>query len=117
MSEFSELIKEYLDEKTSMLHTALLGRITSVSEKEADVQPLQGGFPLLKSLPLLTHRYEYTDTLDTDTGSGPTETRYVEGPVYEVGDIVLVIFLERSRDGKGNRKHSLEDGIIVGMIK
>jgi len=46
-----------------------------------------------------------------------TETKIVEGPVYEVGDIVLVVFLERARDGKGNRKHSLEDGIIVGMIK
>ena len=117
MSEFSELIKEYLDEQASIMHTAILGRIARISGGTADVQPLQGNFPLLTGLPIIKHRYEYTDTGDTDTGSGPTETREVEGPKYEVGDTVLVVFLERARDGKGNRKHSLEDGVIVGLIK
>ena len=128
MSEFSELIKEYLDEQASMMHTAILGRITKVNESTADVQPLQGGFPLLKGLPIVTHRYEYKSQYHfwdeeeeewdyDDPAPLYTEEKIVEGPIYEVGDIVLVVFLERARDGKGNRKHSLEDGIIVGMIK
>jgi len=116
MSEFSELIKECLEEQSSMIHTAILGRITKVENRKADVQPLQGDYPLLVGLPIIKHRYEYTDTLDTESGSGPTETRKVEGPIYETGDTVLVVFLERARDGKGNRKHSLEDGIIVGLM-
>jgi len=94
MSGFSEVIQEYIDEKLTMTHTAMLGRLTSVTETEADVQPLQGGFPLLKGLPVLKQSY-----------------------VYEEGDTVLVVFLERARDGAGQRKHSLEDGIVVGVVK
>jgi len=128
MSGFSEVIQEYIDEKLTMTHTAILGRITRVNESTADVKPLQGGFPLLKGLPIITHRYEYKsqyhfwdEELEDWDYDDPaplyTEEKVVEGPIYEVGDTVLVVFLERARDGKGNRKHSLEDGIIVGMIK
>jgi len=94
MSEFSEVIKDYISESLSMTHTAMLGRLTSVTETEADVQPLQSGFPLLTGLPVLKQSY-----------------------MYEEGDTVLVVFLERARDGAGQRKHSLEDGIVVGVIK
>jgi len=129
MSEFDQVIREYLNEQQSMTHTAILGRITKVNENTADVQPLQGGFPLLKGLPIITHRYEYKsqyhfwddeeEEWDYTLDDPPfhTEIKVVEGPVYEVGDTVLVVFLERPRDGKGKRMHSLEDGIIVGLIK
>ena len=131
MSELDSLFKEYLDEQASMMHTAILGRITKVNESTADVQPLQGGFPLLKGLPIITHRYEYKTQYHfwddeeeewvyvNPEESDPifyTEKKLVEGPIYEAGDTVLVVFLERARDGKGNRKHSLEDGVIVGLM-
>ncbi len=116
MSEFNELINDIQEEVREGLHTALIGRVARVGNNTADVKPLQGAFPLLTGLPIIKHRYEYTDTLDTDSGSGPTETREVEGPIYQVGDTVLVVFLERPRDGKGQRKHSLEDGIVVGRL-
>ena len=107
MSEFSELIKEALDERESRIHTAILARVERVNSESADVKPIQGEFPLLKNLPIIKHRYEYTvDGTDYE----------VEGPIYESGDIVLVIFLEKSRDGKGKRMHSLEDGIIAGLM-
>ncbi len=132
MSEFDQVIREYLNEQQSMTHTAILGRITKVNENTADVQPLQGGFPLLKSLPLITHRYEYKSQYHfwddekeewvyvNPADEAPifhTEVLTVEGPVYEVGDIVLVVFLERARDGAGERMHGLEDGIVVGVVK
>ena len=93
MSEFSELIKEYLDEKTSMLHTAILGEIKSIDGNAANVKPIQGDLPLLVDLPFLHRSNDYS-----------------------VGDTVMVVFLERARDGTGNRRHDLSDGVIVGTI-
>ena len=116
MSEFSRFMREQLNEEREHIHTALLGRIERIGNGTADVQPIQGDFPMLTGLPILKHRYEYEDTGDTEGGGSSPETKKVEGPIYEVGDTVLVVFLERPRDGVGERKHALEDGIIVGVL-
>ncbi len=116
MSETTKYLKRMMENRVSELHTALLGEITSINGNTASVKPIQGSFPLLVGLPMVKHRYEYTDTLDSDTGTGNTETREAVGPIYEVGDIVLVVFLERARDGAGDRKHDLSDGVIIGVI-
>ena len=111
MSELSELLKDLADRMSSGIHTALLGRVTRVGNGKASVQPLQPGYPLLVDLPIAAQRYKVDVTLGEYSG-----TFECYGPHYQPGDIVLVICLERARDGVGQRKHSLEDGIIVGRI-
>ncbi len=121
MSEFSELIKEQMEGRLTDLHTAITGRITNITGNTANVQPLQGDAPLLINLPMVTQRYRVDVSFDI-TGGGSyggetvSDTFDCYGPHYEVGDIVLVIFLERARDGAGDRKHDLSDGVIVGVI-
>lgn len=116
MTEFLRALDNEIYQALQLAHTALLGRITAISNGRADVRPLAGDLPTLQQVPWISHRYEYTDTGDTDSGSGPTETRYAEGPVYEVGDKVLIVFLEHPRDESGDRGRRLDDGLIVGRV-
>ena len=115
MSDTIKFFDKLLENRVSDIHTSILGKIERINGNTADVQPLQD-YPLLVNLPLLKQKYEYTDTLDTEEGSAPTQTRLIEGPIYQKGDTVLVVFLERARDGRGNRKHDLSDGIIMGVV-
>ncbi len=113
MSGTIEFLDGLLEERLSNLHTALLGKITSieVEENRAHVQPLQGGLPLLVNLPLVKQTYKVT------IPGGSSAGEYIcTGPHYEVGDTVLVVFLERARDGIGDRKHDLSDGVIIGIL-
>jgi len=86
MSEFSELIKEYLDEQAGMMHTAILGKVTTVENGKANVQPA-GDYPLLINLPIITDCAK--------------------------GDRVLVVFQERNLS-KGVVAGNF-DGIAEGM--
>ena len=97
MSEFGKTIEKRINQKLGKVHTAIRGKITSVGDGVASVQP-DGDYPLLTNLPVITHRYEYEDG---------GVTKEVEGPVYQKGDRVLVVFFEKD----------LSDGIIVGMVK
>ena len=117
MSEFAKLMREQLDEEREHIHTAILARVERIGNGTADVQPVQGGFPKLTGLPLVKQRYEYEDTGDTEGGGSSPVTKTVEGPIYEIGDTVIVVFLERARDGVGERKHALEDGLIMGVVE
>ena len=111
MSEFAKLLNQLLEGRLSAVHTAVIGRITRINANRADVQPLQGGYPLLVNLPLAYQRYKVTVTAGSSAG-----TYDCTGPVYEAGDRVLVLFLERAGDNVGGRKHDLSDGIIAGVI-
>ena len=115
MKEMLKFLDRTLENRISNIHTAIIGEIKRINGSSADVQPT--GLPLMVNVPLVKQKYQYTDTLDTEAGSGPTETRLIEGPVYAVGDNVLVIISERARDGKGNRKHDLVDGLIIGVVE
>jgi len=93
MSSFDKLLRGHLTEQFLMTHTAILGEITSIDGNKASARPLQRGYPVLTGLPML------------EKPNG-----------YNIGDEVLIVFLESARDGVGDRRHSLEDGIIVGVL-
>lgn len=93
MSEFNKLMRQYLDEQASSIHTAILGKIVKISNNKAQVEPMHEGYPLLIGVPMIKQSYNYA-----------------------VGNTVLVVFLERPIDGVGFRRHSLDDGIIVGKL-
>ena len=115
-----KIIQDIVDEKLANLHTCLICKITKVDLEQmvADVKPLnQKKFkgenpqelPLIQSVPIaLMHTKDF----------------YIRPP-YDVGDIVVVVFSERRIDeimnfgkdeAKGNRKHSMDDGIIISGL-
>lgn len=93
MSAFNKLLRSYVEEQFRMTHTAILAEITEINGETASARPLQGGYPVLRGLPMLER---------------------VGG--YNIADKVLIVFLEKPRDGVGERRHSLEDGVIVGVL-
>lgn len=134
--QIDELIESVMEERLAELHTVALARIVTIDTgtQRASVKPLfakllQDGrsipAPVIVGVPYITHRYEYTDTGDTSTGSGPTTTRLVVGPIYQAGDTVLIAYAERAIDASltgaeavppYNRKHSIDDAVIIGRI-
>ncbi len=123
MTWFEKVLEQYTDAKIEDLHTALPCRIESIDENNgtANVQPLASGYPLLIDVPMLYQPYEVDVSFDIVGGgsySGETVsgTFTCLGPIYQVGDRVLVVFSERPTDSRYTRKHALEDGYIVGGI-
>ena len=150
MSDLSQLFRDSAGDNRESIHTAVPGRVTRVAGDRLDVEPLFAGMPLLVGLPVARRRYTVTvpavgytvagGTFDVSGGGGGSVTvpdRLVtvpgadlvlecDGPVYEVGDIVLVVFCERAIDeallaGRpvepvSSRQHDLSDGIVVGVI-
>jgi len=112
MSEFSKLVEEYLDEQSLNTHVAMLCRVVSFDPQQmkASVQPMQKGLPLIENVPAAIQK------------AGPF---FIRVP-YVKGDIVIVVFSDVGIDdqintgaeahGKGQRKHCLDDAIIVGGI-
>lgn len=98
------------------LHTAMPCRVESYDE----------GNGTANVLPLFKRKFKDSapEPLPKLVGVQVTKRKYkesgvvkVENTCYEPGDIVLVVFAERALDGNGNRMHSLEDGIIVGLLR
>lgn len=125
MSEFIKLIEGTIEGRLADLHTAMPCRVERFNESAgtADVLPLfkrkfkgqtAQNMPLLVGLPAVKRKYKSGENIVT------------EAPFYEPGDIVLVVFCERAMDrallGQPvdplyNRKHSLDDGVIIGLLR
>jgi hypothetical protein len=94
-------------------------------EGTADVVPLfmivyadgwKEAYELVTNVPVVKRKWK------DDQG-----TINVETPFYESGDIVLVVFAERALDNAmvsrspvdpgSSRKHSIDDAIIVGLLR
>lgn len=127
MPDLYDVLDHEINQALQLAHTALLGRITAISNGRADVRPLAGNVPTLQQVPWISHRYRYEDSYhywDEDEEKWDyeepaplyTEEKTVEGPVYEVGDTVLVVFVEHPRDESADRGRRLDDGIIVGRV-
>jgi Phage protein Gp138 N-terminal domain len=119
---FYTVLDGFVNQKLLELHTAMPAKIINVYENEADIQPLfmtvdvNGDverYPLVLSVPWIKHRFKVNG-----------ETQVYE-PVYEKGDLVLVVFAERALDHfvsdkpfdpEFHRHHDLNDAIIVGLL-
>lgn len=121
MSEFIKFIDNMIEERISDLHTCMLGRIENFDpvKMKATVKPLlkrKFKGKQAEDLPLIT---EVPVSL---LKAGPFYIR----PPYQKGDIVLLVFSERAldnviangvgQDPESNRKHSLDDAIIISGI-
>lgn len=93
MSEFLKLMDLYCEDISKNVHTAIIGKISKLAGGRAEVEPQHDGYPLLINVPMLRQHYSYA-----------------------VGNLVLVIFVERALDGAGERIHSLDDAVIVGVL-
>ena len=109
-------IKSIIEEKLYDLHTCVVATVTRVSGNRLDVQPIprrkykdgrEEPYPLLVNLPVVQNQA----TVTTNDGTFNVDFRN-----YQVGDRVLVVFSEKALDGVGGRKHSLSDGLVVGVI-
>lgn len=99
MSEFIKMIDGAIDERIANLHTCMLCRVISTSP--VNIKPIP------------KRKYKGGKTEDYPL---ITNVLTLRGMTLEAGDTVVVIFSERALDGVGNRKHSLEDAIIIGVI-
>lgn len=115
-----KIVQSMIDEKLNNLHTALICKITKVDlvKMKASIKPLNKkkfkekdpvDLPLIENVPI----------------SIITAGDFYIRPPYQVGDLVIAVFSERRIDeimnfakdtGRGQRKHSLDDAIIVGGI-
>lgn len=113
----------FIEEKLLNLHTAMPCKVLSFNGAEATIQPLflkttnegQEQYPVIEGVPVLKHRFKVN-------GSAPQ----LYESVYQPGDKVYVVFSERAldhvlggdvADPEFNRRHSLEDAVIVGLIQ
>ncbi|MFB6475781.1 Gp138 family membrane-puncturing spike protein [Paenibacillus glucanolyticus] len=114
-----------IEEKLLNLHTGMPCKVISFddSSMRAIVQPLfmtkemgasPEALPLIQDVPVLKHRFKVD-------GGQPQ----VYEPVYEAGDIVFVAFAQRALDDAlggqmvypdFNRRHDLNDAVILGVI-
>lgn len=125
MSQTEKYLRQLLESRAAEIHTAMPCKVESFDESTgtAKVVPLfmtvfsnsdtpQQKPPLL-NVPTAKRKYKSGTNIITET------------PYYETGDIVMVVFLERAydfvrngnvADPKYNRKHALDDGIIIGLL-
>ncbi len=89
MSEFQKLMDSLLG--SDGRRVAVSGKISRIAGGNADVQA--EGLPLLINLPMVRQKYRY-------------DGEDVEGPIYEPGDQVLVVFTGGD----------LSSGVVVGVI-
>ena len=116
-------INAIIEEKLLNLHTAMPCKVLSYANGEATIQPLymkvskheEGPYPPIEGVPVLKQRFKVND--------GAPQTYEA---VYQKGDIVLVVFSERALDNvmtgkiahpEFNRRHSINDAVIVGLIQ
>ena len=127
-------INAIIEEKLLNLHTAMPCKVLSYANGEATIQPLylkvskheEGPYPPIEGVPVLKQRFKYSYEDGTPAGTiNRTKTTIFE-TVYEKGDIVLVVFSERALDNvmtgkiahpEFNRRHSINDAVIVGLIQ
>lgn len=129
MSDPLKCIQKIIENRLTDLHTAMPCKVESFNESAATAKviPLykikfSGDVvaterPPLDHVPVLKQRFR----LPTESGTSLTTLPLI----LEPGDIVLVAFLERAfdmvRNGSiadpvYNRKHALDDPIIIGII-
>ena len=116
-------INAIIEEKLLNLHTAMPCKVLSYANGEATIQPLylkvskheEGPYPPIEGVPVLKQRFK--------VNGGTPQTYEAE---YQKGDIVLVVFSERALDNvmtgkiahpEFNRRHSINDAVIVGLIQ
>lgn len=115
MSEGVNFMDGFIVEALANIHTAMPCTVESYNSSAgtANVVPIfkrkfKGEapqlLPKLVDVPVTKRKYKENDVVK------------VENTFYEPGDIVLVVFAERALDGIGGRMHSLEDGVIVGLL-
>lgn len=134
MSILNNALNAFVEEKLLNLHTSMPCKVLSFDGKEATVQPLflkttqdeQAKYPPIEGVPVLKQRFKYTYDDTTIHGDVTKTVTLMHEAVYEAGDIVLVVFSERALDNvlsgsiadpQFNRRHSLSDAIIVGLIQ
>jgi len=116
MSEFSKFMREQLNEEREHIHTAILARIEryNAEKMQADIKPLvkekHGEMPLIKNAAVSCLK----------TGD------FIIRPPYAKGDLVVAVIVERSIDNVifsgdeseqvGERKHDLQDAVVIGGI-
>lgn len=125
MSEVTEFFANFRRGILTSINTAMPAKILSYDEVKctAKIQPLfkakeEGkepvNLPPIEGVPALKQKYR------VNGGAVQTYT-----PVYNVGDVVLVVFSQRALDGakKGNivypgtnRMFSIHDAVIVGLF-
>lgn len=126
MSETIKFFDGMIEERLAHVRTAIPCRIEKYDETKgtADVVPLfmiknkdeaPQPLPMQVSVPVLKQKKRSGDTI------------YVETPYYDRGDIVLVVYCDRAIDRleatsqpfdpEFERKHALEDGIIIGFLR
>lgn len=124
--EADRYLNGLIDEKLLNLHTSAPCRIISFNEStfRATVEPLFMAKeigrppvprPVIENVPVIGQRH-----LDADG------VERVQLPIYRAGDVVLVAFAERALDEvlasmgqaypSAQRRHSLTDAIILGVI-
>ena len=118
-----EAINGFVEEKLMNLHTAMPCKVLSYENNEATIQPLfmkttkdgQRPYPIIEGVRGLKNHLHVKD-----------EKPKCYCTTYYPGDIVLVIFSERAldhvlngeiADPQFNRRHSIQDAIILGVIQ
>jgi hypothetical protein len=146
MSEFYNVINQTIENRLVDLHTVMPCKVDSFDHDSgtANVIPLfkikyvgqeAQQRPMLIDVPVLKQKYKVISVVQMekqDDGTYLQVERDLTTPViketdtyYEKGDIVAVAFFERAydmvKDGSiadpvYSRKHSLEDGVILGKL-
>lgn len=118
----NKALNGFIEEKLLNLHTAMPCKVISFNGSEATVQPLfmridkEGAKPYapILSVPCTKQRFKVNGGLPQ-----------LYEPVYQPGDKVYVVFSERALDNvlsgkiadpQFNRRHSIEDAVIVGLM-
>lgn len=123
MGEAERFLNELFDTKLSNLHTMTIARVVGISGNRVSVQRIgkkRGAdgilrdHPIQSNLPTTSLRLTIGESTDTYT------------PVYQIGDVVVVVFSERAIDrvleSSGTvdpgsyRRHSINDGVVIGLI-
>lgn len=131
MSNATKFFKNLIESALLGVNTCMPCKVLSYDEttRRAKIQPLfmtktingePEPLPVLDNVPVLFQRFKYTDR---DNGNHTVTQEMI--PVLEKDDVVLVVFAQRALDKvlngqmaypEINRRHSLNDGVIVGVL-
>lgn len=130
MSNASKFIDGKIEDKLLNLHTAYIGKVISVKNNKATIQPLHKTkekgclaekYPIIEDVPICSYPMEIMQP-----STNGHEKTVIEGKLkIESGNVVLCIACERSIDDglSGNvytpltkKRHSMNDSVIVAKI-
>jgi hypothetical protein len=103
-------LNRIFEDRMRNLHTSMPAKILTIEEGEAMVQPLAKDkdgeqLPIMNAVPWVKHRFEVNGRIQ------------VYNPIYQKGDIVLIVFSESPLNGEySHMHHDLNQGVIIGLL-